>query len=206
MFGVFRMAKARKETAEALRRFIVPPEKFAPWPPEFWREPFVLGFFVAVIALIGRRAAGGKLTAEQQRHVMRMALEDIGASPGFFHRAARFGGERNPDYLLGARNAQTVITYIQNWHPMPGDSDVAVATELAKAQTLTGEADRAEIGEALINALFHDVVRQRFKLRWEIAEATVRARLDKSMEATLSREAIAKFEAAAHNDAADRKQ
>jgi hypothetical protein len=129
MFGVFRVAKARKETVEALRRFIVRPEKFAPWPPEFWREPFVLGFFVAVIALIGRTAAGGKLTAEQQRHVMRMALEDIGGSPDFFHRAARFGGERNPDYLLGARNAQTVITYIQNWHPMPGNPDVAVATE-----------------------------------------------------------------------------
>jgi hypothetical protein len=77
---------------------------------------------------------------------------------------------------------------------------------LAKAQTLTGEVDRAEIGKALTNTLFHDVVRQRFKLQWEIAEATVRARLDKSMEATLSREAIAKFEAAAHNKAADRKQ
>jgi hypothetical protein len=179
MFGVFRVAKARKETVEALRRFIVRPEKFAPWPPEFWREPFVLGFFVAVIALIGRRAAGGKLTAEQQRHVMRTALEDIGGSPDFFRRAARFGSERNPDYLLGARNAQTVITYIQNWHPMLGNPDVAVATELAKAQTLTGEVDRAEISKALINTLFHDVVRQRFKLRWEIAEATVRARLEK---------------------------
>jgi hypothetical protein len=110
---------------------------------------------------------------------MRMALEDIGGSPDFFHRAARFGGERNSDYLLGARNAQTVITYIRNWHPMPGNPDVAVAAELAKAQTLISEVDRAEIGKALINTLFHDVVRQRFKLRWEIAEATVRARLDK---------------------------
>jgi hypothetical protein len=61
---------------------------------------------------------------------MRMALENIGGSPDFFHHAARFfGSERNPDYVLGARNAQTVITYIQNWHPMPGSPDVAVATE-----------------------------------------------------------------------------
>jgi hypothetical protein len=75
VFGVFRVAKARKETVEALRRLIVRPEKFAPWPPEFWRDPFVLGFFVAVTALMGRTAAGGKLSAKQRSRVMRMALE-----------------------------------------------------------------------------------------------------------------------------------
>ncbi len=206
MFGVFRIANARKETVEALRRFIVRPEKFAPWPPEFWRDPFVLGFFIAVIALIGRSAAGAKLTTKQRRHVMRMALGDLGGSPDFFDHAARFGNERDPGFLLGARNAQTVITYIQNLHPMPGNPDVAAATELAKSQAPTGEPDRAEIGKALINSLFHDVVRQRLKLRWAIAEAAVRARLDKQMEAALSREASAKFKAAAHNEAANRKQ
>jgi hypothetical protein len=177
MFGVFRVAKARKETVEALRRLIVRPEKFAPWPPEFWRDPFVLGFFVAVTALMGRTAAGGKLSAKQRSRVMRMALEDIGGSPSFFDHAVRFGRERNPDYLLGARNAQTVITYIQNLHPMPGNPDVAAATELAKTQTATGEVDRTEIGKTLINTLFHDVARERLKLRWVMAEAAVRARL-----------------------------
>jgi hypothetical protein len=202
MFGVFRIANARKETVEALRLFIVRPEKFAPWPPEFWRDPFVVGFFIAVIALIGRRAAGGKLTTVQRTDVMRMALQDVGRSPDFFDHAARFGNERNPDYLLGARNAQTVITYIQNWHPMPGNPDVAAAAELAKAQTPTGETDRAEIGKALIDKLFHDVARQRLKLRWEIAEAAVRARLEAQMEAALSREAITQSEAVVRNFAA----
>jgi hypothetical protein len=206
MFGVFRVAKARKETVTALRRFIVRPENFAPWPLEFWRDPFVLGFFLAVIALIGRRAAGGKLTAKQRSHVMRRALEDIGCSPGFFDHAARYGSERHPAYLLGARKAQTVITYIQNLHPMPNNPDVDAATELAKSQALTGEPDRAEIGKALINSLFHDVVSHRLKLRWAIAEAAVRARLDEQMEAALSREASSKFKAAAHNEAANRKQ
>jgi hypothetical protein len=206
MFGVFRIAKARKETVEALRRFIVRPENFAPWPPEFWRDPFVLGFFLAVIALIGRGAAGGNLTAKQRSHVMRMALEDIECSPSFFDHAAPFRSERHPAYLLGARNAQTVITYIQNLHPMPGNPDVAGATELAKAQTPTGEPDRAEIEKALINSLFHDVVRQRLKLRWELAEAAVRARLDEQMEAALSREAISQSEAPVHNEAAGPKR
>ncbi len=194
MFGVFHIAKARKETVEALRRFIVRPEKFAPWPPEFWRDPFVLGFFIAVSALIGRRVAGGKLTAERRSRVMRMALEEIGASPGFFDDAIRFGSERDPDYLLGARNAQTVITYIQNLHPMPGDPDVSAATELAKAQTPTGEADRGEIGKALINRLFHEVARKRLKLRWDKAEATVRARLVERDQALIY-EVIVKYEA-----------
>lgn len=206
MFGVFRIANARKETVVALRRFVVRPENFGPWPPEFWRDPFVLGFFLAVIALMGWRAAGGKLTAKQRSHVMRMALRDVGGSPDFFDRAARFGSERNPAYRLGVRKAQTVITYIQNLHPMPDNPDVAAATELAKSQAPTGEPDQAEIGKALINSLFHDVVRQRLKLRWAIAEAAVRARLDKQMDAPLSREASAKFREAAHNEAANRKQ
>ena len=60
-----------------------------------------------------------------------MALRDVGGSPDFFDRAARFGSERNPDYRLGVRNAQTVITHIQNLHPMPDNPDVAAATELA---------------------------------------------------------------------------
>ena len=206
MFGVFRIANARKETVEALRLFIVRPENFAPWPPEFWRDPFVVGFFIAVIALVGRRAVGGKLTTVQRTDVMRMALQDVGRSPDFFDHAARFGNERDPAYLLGARNAQTVITYIQNWHPMPYNPDVAAATELAKAQTPTGEPDRSEIGKALINKLFHDVGRQRLKLRWEIAEAAVRARLDEQIKAALSREAITQPEVAVHNFAAASKR
>jgi hypothetical protein len=177
MFGVFRVAKARKETVIALRRFIVRPENFAPWPPEFWRDPFVLGFFLAVIALIGRSAAGGKLTAKQRSHVMRLALRDVGGSPNFFDRAARFCSERNPAYLLGVRKAQIVMTYIQNVHSMPANPDVAAAAELAKAQTPTGELDRTEIEKALINRMFHDIARQRLKLRWAIAETAVRARL-----------------------------
>jgi hypothetical protein len=38
----------------------------------------VVGFFIAVIALIGRRAVGGKLTTVQRTDVMRMALQDVG--------------------------------------------------------------------------------------------------------------------------------
>lgn len=202
MFGVFRVANARKETVEALRRFIVRPENFGPWPPEFWRDPFVLGFFLAVIALIGRSAAGGKLTTGQRSQVMRMALRDVGGSPDFIDRAARFGSERNPAYRLGVRKAQTVITYIQNVHPLADNSDVAAATELAKSGAAIGEPDRAEVGKALMNTLFHDIVRQRLQLRWATAEAAVRARLDEQMEAALSREAIPHSEAVVHNKAA----
>lgn len=63
--------------------------------------------------------------------------------------------------MLGGRNADTVVAYIMNLHPMPGDPDVASATEIAKATTLTGNVDRGEISGSLIHLLFTDVVKKR---------------------------------------------
>ncbi|PPC98803.1 MAG: hypothetical protein CTY31_12350 [Hyphomicrobium sp.] len=107
-------------------------------------------------------ATNGKLNTEQRGLVLIGTLKDVGASPtDFLDRMEILAPARDPAFMLGARNAETIITYVFNLHPMPGDSDVAAAKELARGTTLTGNVDRAEIGGALINMLYTNIVKQR---------------------------------------------
>ncbi|PPC85839.1 MAG: hypothetical protein CTY39_06280 [Hyphomicrobium sp.] len=162
MFGVFRVAKARKTCVQALLTYVVRPKVFGPWPPHFWQDPFVIGFVAYVISNISHMATNGKLNTEQRGLVLIGTLKDVGASPtDFLDRMEILAPARDPAFMLGARNAETIITYVFNLHPMPGDSDVAAAKELARGTTLTGNVDRAEIGGALINMLYTNIVKQR---------------------------------------------
>jgi len=162
MFGAWRITKARAACVQALQPFAARPSMFGPWPPQFWHDPFVLGFVVFVIGTISKLATGGKLTSEPRARVFVGTLEDLGGySPDFMDRIDVLTRARDPDFFLGSRNAETIITYVYNLHPMPGDPDVAAATELAKGTTLTGKVDRDEIGGALMHMLFTQVVRKR---------------------------------------------
>jgi len=59
MFGaVFRVAKAQRACVRALQPFVSGSKLSGPWPPEFWRDPFVLGFFVFAINFVGKLATG----------------------------------------------------------------------------------------------------------------------------------------------------
>ncbi len=166
MFGIFRAAKARGAVVEVLRSFVVRPELFGPWPPEFWSDPFVLGFVVAAIALVGREAAGAPLTTKQSGQVMIGAVKELGGySPDFTNRIEHFMKARDPDYLLGIRNAGTVVNFVMDLCPMHDDPEVIAAAGLAKGLTLSGSVDRDDIGGALIHTLFHEVVNQRLGLR-----------------------------------------
>jgi len=118
-----------------------------------------------VIATISDLATGGKLTREQRGHVLLGTLEAVGGySPDFADRVAELTRARDPDFMLGARKAETVVTYVMNLHPMPGDADVAVATEVAKGTTLTGKVGREEIGGSLMYMLFTQVVKKRLAI------------------------------------------
>jgi hypothetical protein len=76
-------------------------------------------------------------------------------------RIAALTDARDPAFMLGARNAETVLVYVMDLHPMPGDPGVAAATELAKGTTVTGKLGREEIGGSLMHMLFTDVLKGR---------------------------------------------
>jgi hypothetical protein len=165
MFGVFRIARARKACVRALAPFTVRPQFLEPWPPQFWKDPFVLGFVLYVLHHVAMAATAGKLSAEQRGHVLLGTLKDLGGyTPDFMDRVNAFTQTRDPDFMLGGCNAETLVTYIFNLHPMPSDPDVALATELACATTLTGKVDRGEIGGNLMHLMFHNIAKKRFGL------------------------------------------
>ncbi len=162
MFGVFRIAKARKACVQALHPFVNRPQMLGPSPPQFWRDPFVIGFVIYVIATVSNLVTRGKLNTEQRGNVLIGTLKDVGGySPEFMERVAALTRAQDPAFMLGGRNAETVVTYVMNLHPMPGDADVAAATEIARGTTLTGRADRTEIGGSLMHMLFTQVVKKR---------------------------------------------
>lgn len=162
MFGALRIHKAREACVQALQPFVTRPETIGPWPPSFWRDSIVIGFVVYVIATVRNIAARGKLTGEQRGHVFVGALKQVGGySPEFMDQTEMLTNIRDPAFMLGGRNAETVLTYLLNLHPMPGDQDVVAATEVARATTLTGEVGREEIGGSLIYMLFTQVVKER---------------------------------------------
>lgn len=162
MFGFGRVAKVQKACVEALQPFVLRPAALGPWPPEFWRDPYVVGFLVYVMGAMMNLTSGGKLSTQDRGTVLIATLKEVGGySPDFMDRVALFSEARDPDFMLGGRNAETVVTYVMNLHPMPGDPDVARATELAKGTTLTGSVGRDEIGGTLMHLLFADVVKKR---------------------------------------------
>ena len=162
MFGFFRMMRVKKACVTAVRPFLIRP--FDPWPPQFWRDPFVIGFLMYVISTVGSLTPGyKKLSAMNRGFALMKTLEEIGAPPSFMDQVNALTALKSPDFMLGGRNAETVVTYIFGLHPMPGDQDVAAATELATATTFTGKVDHAEIGGALMHMLFSEVVRKRVK-------------------------------------------
>jgi hypothetical protein len=156
--------KARTACVQALQPFVVRHRTFGPWPPQFWHDPFVIGFVTFVIGTVSKLATGGKLTTAQRGHVFSGTLDDLGGdSFDFIERVERLTRARDPDYMLGSRSAETIITYFYNLHPMPDDPDVAAATKLAKGGTLTGVVDRDAIGGALMHMLFTQVVTKRLR-------------------------------------------
>ena len=68
---------------------------------------------------------------------------------------------RDADFALGSRNAETILVYHYNLHPMPDDPDVATATEMAKGNVLSGQVGRDEIAGALTYMLFTRIAQQR---------------------------------------------
>lgn len=162
MFGAFWIAKARAACVQALQPLVTRPSFTDPWPPDFWRDPFVVGFVVAVTALITKIVGRGKLTRLQSGHVVTGTLKDLGAPlADFQNRAEQSIREGNPDYKQGLLNGETLVVYVFNLDPMTGDPDVAAATEMARHTTLTGKVDRDEIGGSLMHLLFHQVVKKR---------------------------------------------
>jgi hypothetical protein len=117
---------------------------------------------VYVIATVSNLVKKGKLNTEQRGHVLIGSLKDVGGySPEFMDQVAELTRAKDPAFMMGGRNAETVVTYVMNLHPMPGDPDVAAATEIAKATTLTGRVDRAEIGGSLMHMPFTQVAQKR---------------------------------------------
>lgn len=162
MFGFVRVAMAKNACVQALAPFVARPGFLGPWQPQYWRDPYVIGFLMHVITTVSSRTLEwGKLNTEQRGVALLGALKEVGAPPNFNDQANMLMQSKNADFMLGGRNAETVIAYIWFSHPMPGDPDVAAATETAKVTTLTGKVDRAEIGGALIHMLFSEVVRKR---------------------------------------------
>lgn len=162
MFGALRVAKARTLCTQTLQQIITPSPLRPPWPPEFWHDPFVVGLVMFAIATLGNLATGGKLTQEQRLRVFSGTLEDLGGNPAdFIERVDALTVVRHPDFYLGSRNAETIIAYAFNLHPMPDDADVARATEMAKGSTRTGEASRDDICGSLMYLLFTWVVQGR---------------------------------------------
>ena len=49
-----------------------------PWPPQFWRNSFVIGFVVKALAIISRVVTRGELTTDQPGHVLIGTLKDLG--------------------------------------------------------------------------------------------------------------------------------
>jgi hypothetical protein len=164
MFGIIRVAKARKSCVIALRPFVMRPQSVGPWPPQFWRDAFVVGFVAQIVVTIINVVTRGKLSSEQRGRVLLDVLNDVGCpSSIFMDRLSDLSQNRNAEFMEGGRNAETVLAYTMSHRAMPDDPDVAAAAQFAKSATLTGSVDRAEIGGSLMYMLFTQVVQQRLR-------------------------------------------
>ena len=164
MFGAaFRVAKAQRACVQALQPFVSGSSLRGPWPPEFWRDPFVLEFFVFAINLIGKLATGDKLASATERgRLFNQTIEALGGNPrDCIDRIEALSLTRDADFALGSRNAETILVYLYNLHPMPDDPDVEMATEMAKGSGLSGQVGRDEIAATLMYMLFTRIAQQR---------------------------------------------
>jgi hypothetical protein len=133
---------------------------------EFWSDSFVIGFVMNVFNIMCKISTGDKLSSEQRGNLVTEVLKDVGGySPNFMGRVLKLARDHDPDFMLGGRNAETIIVYLYNLDPMQGDSDVAAATEIAKGMTLTGNVGREEIGGTLMYTLFTLEVQKRLGVR-----------------------------------------
>src|SRR5262245_8188831 len=116
MFGAWRVTKARALCVESLKSLITPSPLTPSWPPEFWGDPFVVGFFVFAMATLSNIATGGKLSQGERLRVLNGTLEDLdgGSPPDFIARVDEYTTTRHPDFYLGSRNAETIIAYAFN--------------------------------------------------------------------------------------------
>ena len=162
MFGVFRIATARKACVTALSPVVLRPQVLGPWPPHFWQDPYVLGWCVATIALMSKLSTRDKLTSVQSGLVMISTFKELGGySPDLTDRTAHFRREQNADYILGQKNAAKVITYVMGLDPLHNDPDIKLATEMAESTMMLGGTTKDAIGGALIQMLFSNVVKTR---------------------------------------------
>ena len=160
MFGFLKVAKAEKAAVQALRPFVQ--RHLEPWPPSFWRDPFVLGFLMVVIAKVGRFETNGKLTTEQTGRVLIRTIDSVGGkSSDFNDRIAHLSKERDPDFFQGAENAKIIVDYIYGAAPLDTHPAVVAATRLAEGLSMDGRIDRDSIAGGLIHSLFVEVVQKR---------------------------------------------
>ena len=175
MFGGFRIATARRACVTALHPILRRPRIADPWPPQFWRDPFVLGFFVSTIASVSDMATRRKLTSEQSGHVLIGTFKELGGyTPDLGERIEMLGREKDADYWQGVRSAEKLIVYMFggtsfNGLPFDQDPDVQVATEMAGQTALAvaqgGHVGREAIGGSMMYLLFHVPVERRLGMR-----------------------------------------
>lgn len=168
MFGGFRIAKAKQASVTALQSLLVRPQIAEPWPPQFWQDPFVIGFLVSTVTMVAEMAVRPKkLTSNEMGAVVVGTFKELGGHVADLGtRIERLGREKNEDYWLGVKNAEKVTVYMYGGNrsldgvAFDEDSDVKLATDLARdTAVMLGTADgatgRDAIGGSLMYLLFH---------------------------------------------------
>ena len=133
-----------------------------PWPPEFWYDPYVLGFVVGTIVLVSHWTTGTKLS-ELPGDVLAGTLKELGASAydhDIHDRLDRCRSDHTADYTLGIKNAEKFIHYAWGGDAFDQDPDVVKAREQAE-RSASGPVDRAAVSASLFRLLFLAPVRQR---------------------------------------------
>jgi hypothetical protein len=173
MFGASsQIASATQACVTALQPMVQRSRLAEPWPPEFWRDAFVLGFFSGTITSVADMTARRRLPTEESGRVLLGTFKELGGySPGLAERIHMLASEKDADYWQGVRSAEKLIVYMFGGASFNGvgfdsDPDVQAATDMAKetARALGHSVDRGSIGGALAYVLFHGPAEQRLGL------------------------------------------
>jgi hypothetical protein len=184
MFGMTRR-RATRTAVEAVLPFIRVLKMTDGIPDGFWDDPYVLGIVSGSISIFAKLSTNGRIAGDDLGAVLIDTFSIISEQDGvpIIRRVLAFQDASDPDFLLGVKNADKMVSYAYGDTGYDNDPDVIHAKRIAKATAslqITGPiSPDAAIAGALQQILFYDMVRKRLDRKQREQDAVAR----KSIEA-----------------------
>lgn len=150
MFGIFREAKAFKSATAIGGTFLNRPEALGPLPDNFWSDPYFLGFFSKLFALVVHFSTEGKLTSFQKGKVQMRIDNEFGIpTETSLPLIEKFMRDGHTQFLSGSKNAELMFFFTEHPENLMTEPEILDAIKFAKDM----EAKDNVSGEEIFNAM-----------------------------------------------------